>query len=625
MTNTKVAIVVTLLCLPQAILQILSLTLQPQHLTVDMNSDESEGRKTCQGQGVNGAKNDILNYCYACLALLVVGLLVVAHHARLLPSLLNESRVIYDTTVTTFLLAVLGFGVVQVTNAPTSPPDVPYLVWVIVVLATTVNASVRIMYPKLTLVWSGQTVLVSKLVADHRLKQNERRQRQQHQNRGDHKTHISGLNHPLHAGTTTTNTTSSKNTTTNCNNQHSMGTATGVHGCPTKRSFRNTSDLIITSSILPESTVSREEEEDSGDDDDDDDHDDNEDEFLGEEGQEEVVFLPDTNESDEEAMTGIASFNPVGDEEAVATHSMVPPVDGMEQAPNPLNYGGKAAAVTKGNDAVPPSSLTAVDPEVNLAIRESKRRGSDGKSSSAASPILGRDHILVASPNHSAQKSSLRQLWNSFLPSTDSSESAGVMEVFQRPRLPFEMPFASEPVSNTVAQVAAAVDPSIPPLLVANSAGATVASSEVRGGDAKSLVSTAVSPSRPHQEQQQQQQLRTRPARPPVTQSLNRCKSTRPAMTRRSERIIVKANEAPSRRLVLRMLNLQETLETVTTRIMSGYRIGEDEWESVRKRANQLGVTLDGVEFEYESQRLLNTQGLMSAEEDEEEEGDDEQ
>lgn len=164
--NSKVVIIVAICTLPQILLQVLGLILQPMVKSVDYNEDETVGRCVCD-DGVD-AKKSIELYSFCVLGLLVLILLIMAHVARQLPSLLNESRVIYDSTLTSVLLTILGLGVIAVTESPTTSPDVSYMVQIILVLSITLNSSLRIMLPKLKMVWSGRLILVSKLVSDQR-------------------------------------------------------------------------------------------------------------------------------------------------------------------------------------------------------------------------------------------------------------------------------------------------------------------------------------------------------------------------------------------------------------------------------------------------------------------------
>jgi hypothetical protein len=153
-------------CFPQVLLQVSAWLLQPQSKGLEYNESQSIGRCVCS-DGLS-AKESIRNYSLYLLLLLVLVLLGMGHVARNLPSLLNESQEIYDTTVLSVLLALLGGGVLAVTNAPTTSPDVAYLIKTVVVLSITINSALRIIVPKLKMVWTDQKIVISKLVSDQR-------------------------------------------------------------------------------------------------------------------------------------------------------------------------------------------------------------------------------------------------------------------------------------------------------------------------------------------------------------------------------------------------------------------------------------------------------------------------
>jgi hypothetical protein len=162
----KVVWIVLICTIPQVILQVISWNLQPHSKVVVYNEDQSIGRCICD-DGMDSV-HSIQNYSYYLLLLLVLCLLLMAHVSRKLPSLLNESTVIYDTTLVSVLLGVLGFGVNAATAGPTTSPDVAYMIRIFVVLSITLNSALRIMVPKLRMVWSNQVILVSQLVADQK-------------------------------------------------------------------------------------------------------------------------------------------------------------------------------------------------------------------------------------------------------------------------------------------------------------------------------------------------------------------------------------------------------------------------------------------------------------------------
>lgn len=164
--SRQLAVLIAAFTAPQLLIQMLGMILQPPYRDVDFNSDESKGRAYCNSG--SPLKSSILFYGYICFALLIVTLLITAHYTRALPSLLNETSDIFSSTLATLVIFVLGFGIVTVAESPTTSPAVQYLVAVSLTLSITLNTSVRIMVPKLRMIWNGETVLVSKLVSDHK-------------------------------------------------------------------------------------------------------------------------------------------------------------------------------------------------------------------------------------------------------------------------------------------------------------------------------------------------------------------------------------------------------------------------------------------------------------------------
>jgi hypothetical protein len=64
---------------------------------------------------------------------------------------------------------------------------------------------------------------------------------------------------------------------------------------------------------------------------------------------------------------------------------------------------------------------------------------------------------------------------------------------------------------------------------------------------------------------------------------------------------VVAKNETPARRLVLRMVDLQEHLHSVNERIMSGLAVSEEEWTKLRKLCRNMGLVFTNeVRFEWE-------------------------
>jgi hypothetical protein len=164
-TSAQVATVILFFTLPQVVFQISAAVLQPPFHETQYNNDKSTGRCVCS-TGEPWIRS-IQTYAYAAFVLLVLALLCLACATRTLPSLFNETSVIFNSTVTTLVIVVLGSGIIAVSNDPTTTPAIQYLVKVMTILSITLQTSYRIMMPKLRMIWNGETVVVSKLVFDH--------------------------------------------------------------------------------------------------------------------------------------------------------------------------------------------------------------------------------------------------------------------------------------------------------------------------------------------------------------------------------------------------------------------------------------------------------------------------
>ena len=165
-TNRQLAMVVAFFSIPQFVIQMLGTFLQPQFLDVELNDDLSKGSVVCSCGIPHG--NTFVTWGYVAFVLLVVFLLCMAQATHGLPSLFNETSVIFNSTLASLVLLVLGAGIQAVTNSPTTTPAVKYLVEVVLVLSMTLQTTYRIMMPKLRMIWNGEVVVVSKLVSDHR-------------------------------------------------------------------------------------------------------------------------------------------------------------------------------------------------------------------------------------------------------------------------------------------------------------------------------------------------------------------------------------------------------------------------------------------------------------------------
>jgi hypothetical protein len=207
----QLALVVAFFTLPQVVIQFLSFTLQPQSLMIQFSEDQSEGRVMCDsGYDMKASLRDYGFWVFLLLAFL---LLFMAQATSQLPSLFNESKIIYESAVFSTFILVLGLIVILIVDDPDTSPAVGYVVCVVWTLSIALNTSLRIMLPKLRMVWRDEKVVVSKLVSDHAksVRQEDERYITSKSNRAS--CIVSGLTPQEGAPSSNTNTGSSTATT----------------------------------------------------------------------------------------------------------------------------------------------------------------------------------------------------------------------------------------------------------------------------------------------------------------------------------------------------------------------------------------------------------------------------
>lgn len=156
---------ITIFTAPAVLLLLAASIWQEQALRIDLNLDKSVGRNQCYVDVPR--RHSLLFYGFFAFVGLIGLLLCMAHMTRHLPSLFNETEVIFNTALTSLVVLALGSAVVMITDDPETSPGVAYLTLSVEVFFITLNSTCRIVLPKLQMVWRGKTVLVSKLVADH--------------------------------------------------------------------------------------------------------------------------------------------------------------------------------------------------------------------------------------------------------------------------------------------------------------------------------------------------------------------------------------------------------------------------------------------------------------------------
>ena len=88
----------------------------------------------------------------------------MAHLTNELPSLFNETRLIYRSILTSFIMTVVLIPFLVLTDHDTSSPNIGSFAYLFIFLALPFSMSWSLIYPKLIVVWSGEKVVVSSLL-----------------------------------------------------------------------------------------------------------------------------------------------------------------------------------------------------------------------------------------------------------------------------------------------------------------------------------------------------------------------------------------------------------------------------------------------------------------------------
>jgi hypothetical protein len=160
--------------LPQVLLQIFSSSFLPRYLNISLNDDGSLGRYACGTQDGNLENVQVFGTILV-LTLTLVAAIYEAYKSRNLPALFNEAASVSIALITTLGLSTLAFTLIMATNQPTSSPAVQYLMLVAIVLNFCLNVVLRLVVPKLRLIWKGEKVVMSTMLTEHRKQQRERK------------------------------------------------------------------------------------------------------------------------------------------------------------------------------------------------------------------------------------------------------------------------------------------------------------------------------------------------------------------------------------------------------------------------------------------------------------------
>lgn len=163
-TDGQLMRVITMLCLPQVIIQILILTILDQSHEIDSFPNNDDTYHTCKYTYFNNALGIVA--LTLVLALFII-LMVLARASRDLPSLFNETRSMLDVALVAFRMSFAGALLIAATHTFPSAITSQYLVIASLAGVTVVHTCFRIIWPKFVVANSGKKILVTKLISAH--------------------------------------------------------------------------------------------------------------------------------------------------------------------------------------------------------------------------------------------------------------------------------------------------------------------------------------------------------------------------------------------------------------------------------------------------------------------------
>lgn len=161
-TKSQVLFMSFFLCLPQMVTQLVKLTVPSckMYLASDVNESVDIGRTACTNDS-----NNISSYVgWTLMILPFVFTLVLAHFARHLPSLFNETHHIFSTARVVALVCAIGFPLFCLSNNAETSPNLTSFVKIAIINSITMSICWFIVGIKLLLIHGGENIVVSNLL-----------------------------------------------------------------------------------------------------------------------------------------------------------------------------------------------------------------------------------------------------------------------------------------------------------------------------------------------------------------------------------------------------------------------------------------------------------------------------
>jgi len=158
--------IILIITLPQVIAQVIGIALFPYVRQLRLTEDEANGRFECGVEGKTSHNYALITICITFLTLMAT--MIMAQRSRKLPGLFNEAESVSTALLATVVVSTFSFTLVIAADDPSSVPDVPFVMLVVIVLTLCLSLSVKLVVPKLKLIWKGEKVVMSKIMEDHK-------------------------------------------------------------------------------------------------------------------------------------------------------------------------------------------------------------------------------------------------------------------------------------------------------------------------------------------------------------------------------------------------------------------------------------------------------------------------
>jgi len=157
-TATRLWGIIVLATLPMVIFVVVGMTVFSPEYDLTVNNEQTVGTYTCRSSDKGG----VFAMVSASVVLLVTVLVAMyeAFRSRRLPGMFNEAGSVLTALLMSVCVILFAIPVVLLTQNNVESPDVSYLMEVILICLLSNILSIKLVLPKLRLIWSGEKVVI---------------------------------------------------------------------------------------------------------------------------------------------------------------------------------------------------------------------------------------------------------------------------------------------------------------------------------------------------------------------------------------------------------------------------------------------------------------------------------